>query len=130
MNQVQVTGRLVRDPELRQLPDGKPVCTVRLAVEGMGRGNTTGFLDVSECGASGEAAARTLSKGWLVAAWGRLDYREWDAKDGTRRAALGLVGRIEFLAAPRGVPSSTGNGATAASAPLREPEPEPEPAPF
>src|SRR4051794_6535170 len=132
MNQAQVIGRLVRDPELRQLPDGKAVCTVRLAVDGMGRGNTTGFLDVSEFGASGEAAARTLTKGWLVAASGRLDYREWDAKDGTRRAALGLVGRIEFLAAPRGVPSNGATGAPAAPPrpAAQAPQPEPEPAPF
>src|SRR4051794_41943080 len=117
MNQAQVIGRLVRDPELRQLPDGKAVCTVRLAVDGMGRGNTTGFLDVSEFGASGEAAARTLTKGWLVAAWGRLDYREWDAKDGTPRAAPGLVGRIEVLAAPRGVPRGASEGTAAAGPP-------------
>ena len=131
MNQAQVTGRLVKDPELRQLPDGRPVCTVRLAVDGMGRGNTAGFLDVSEFGASGEAAARTLTKGWLVAAWGRLDYREWDAKDGTRRAALGLVGRIEFLNAPRGIPGGGLNGASAAPAqPVTAARPEPEPAPF
>lgn len=133
MNQAGVTGRLVRDPELRNLPDGRAVCTIRIAVDGMGRGNTTGFLDVTEFGASGEAAARTLTKGWLVAAWGRLDYREWDGNDGTRRAALGLVGRIEFLAAPRGA-SSSGNGASPAPAPAAAPTPvtapEPEPAPF
>lgn len=101
MNQVQVTGRLVKDPETRQLPDGRAVCTVRLAVEGMGRGNETGYLDVTEFGPAAAASARTLTKGWLVAASGRLDYREWDGKDNQRRSAIGLVGRIEFLAQPR-----------------------------
>lgn len=101
MNQVQVTGRLVRDPETRQLPDGRAVCTVRLAVEGMGRGNETGFVDVTEFGPAAAASARTLTRGWLAAASGRLDYREWDGKTGERRSAIGLVGRIEFLAAPQ-----------------------------
>ena len=29
------TGRLTRDPDLRYLPDGTPVCQIRIAVEGM-----------------------------------------------------------------------------------------------
>jgi single-strand DNA-binding protein len=105
MNQVQVTGRLVRDPETRQLPDGRPVCTVRLAVEGMGRGNDVGYVDVTAFGPAAAAAARTLTKGWLVAANGRMDYREWDARNGERRSAIGLVGHIEFLSRPRTTPN-------------------------
>jgi single-strand DNA-binding protein len=112
MNQVQVTGRLVRDPEERETPDGRKVCTVRLAVEDMGRNHEAGYIDVTQFGAAGEAAARTLSKGWLVAASGRLEYREWrDRESGAARSALAIVGRIEFLAAPQ----RNGNGSGSAS---------------
>ena len=105
MNQVQVTGRLVKDPQVRELPDGRTVCTVRLAVEGMGRENTVGYVEATDFGPSARAAGETLSKGWLVACAGRLDYREWQTDTGERRSAVGLVGRIEFLAAPRGARS-------------------------
>ena len=73
---------------------------MRLAIENMGR-NETGYVDVSTFGKAGEAAARVLSKGWLVAVDGRLDYRHWVADDGANRSAISVVGNVEFLAAPR-----------------------------
>ena len=76
MNTVQLTGRLTRDPELIEIEGGASVCRMRLAVEGMGRGET-GYVDVAAFGKPAEAAARVLSKGWLVAVDGRLDYRHW-----------------------------------------------------
>ncbi len=88
-------------PELTALPDGTPACKVRLAVKGMGRGHDVGYVDVTEFGAGGAAAARELSKGWLVAVSGRLKYREWDASGAYKRHEYEVVGHIEFLAAPR-----------------------------
>ena len=65
----QATGRLTRDPELRYLPDGTPVCQIRIAVEGMGRGgrDETGYINATQFGDPGLAAAKVLSTGWLVA---------------------------------------------------------------
>lgn len=102
MNRVKLTGRLVEDPRLASLPDGTAVCKVRLAVDGMGRERGVGFVVVSEYGTGGEAAARTLSKGWLVAVDGRLRYRTWTDESGGRRHDYEVRGHIEFLAAPRG----------------------------
>jgi len=103
VNSYQATGRLTRDPELRSLPSGDSVCEMRLAIDGMGRGgrNEVGYLDVSTYGKPGEAAADVLSKGWLVAFDGRLEYHEWDGDHGKRSAIRG-VGSVEFLAAPKG----------------------------
>lgn len=67
----------------------------------MGRGHDAGFVDVTEFGAGGAAAARELSKGWLVAVSGRLKYREWDSEGSYKRHDYEVVGHIEFLAAPR-----------------------------
>ena len=108
MNTVQLTGRLTRDPELVQLDSGS-VCRMRLAIENMGR-NETGYVDVSTFGKAGEAAARVLSKGWLVAVDGRLDYRHWVADDGANRSAIGVIGNVEFLAAPRAAAATVGAG--------------------
>jgi len=53
-------------------------------------------------GSGGEAVAGYLSKGWLVAVDGRLEYGEWDS-EGTKRHDYTVVGNVEFLTAPRPV---------------------------
>ncbi|MFI5003822.1 MAG: single-stranded DNA-binding protein [Solirubrobacterales bacterium] len=100
MNSINITGRLTQDPELRALPSGDPVCKLRLAVDGLAPGRETGYINVSCFGNSGEAAARVLAKGWRVAVNGRLEYREWETEDGAKRHDYGVVGYVEFLAAP------------------------------
>ena len=100
INKCICTGRLTKDPELRALPGGTSVCELRLAVDGMGRGREVGFINVSVFGSGGEAAAKVLTKGWLVAVDGRLEYGEWEA-DGAKRHDYTVVGNVEFLAAPK-----------------------------
>jgi single-stranded DNA-binding protein len=56
---------------------------------------------VAVFGRPGEAAARVLAKGWLVAVHGELAYREWGTEDGGRRAAHSIVGNVDFLTPPR-----------------------------
>ncbi len=103
MNTIQLTGRLTRDPETRTTSNGKAMTRVRLAVDRMGRGDETGYIDVTSFGASGEAAARVLKQGWLIAVTGRIEYGEWETKDGgEKRSGHSVVGHIEFLAAPKG----------------------------
>jgi len=101
MNSVNITGRLTTDPELRSLPSGDPVCKLRLAVDGLAPGRETGYLNVTCFGKPGEAAARVLTKGWLVAVNGRLEYHEWEADDGAKRHDYQVIGNVEFLTAPR-----------------------------
>lgn len=101
MNSVNLIGRLARDPQLRELSQGTYVCDLRLAVDGMGRGRDAGFITVAVFGRPGEAAARALAKGWLVAAHGELAHREWTGEDSARRSAHSIVGSVDFLAAPR-----------------------------
>jgi single-strand DNA-binding protein len=102
INKYICTGRLTKDPELRSITPDVNVCQLRLAVDGMGRGREVGYVNVSVFGAGGEAAAKHLSKGWLVAVDGRLEYGEWDS-EGTKRHDYTVVGNVEFLTAPRPV---------------------------
>lgn len=104
MNTITVTGRLTRDPELRTTSHDS-ICSMRLAVDRMGRGNETGYIDVTAFGASGEAAAKVLTQGWLVAVSGRLEYREWQTTDGAKRSGHSIIGHVEFLAAPKDKPA-------------------------
>ena len=121
MNNITLTGRLTQDPELRTLPSGTQVCRLRLAVAGMGRGgrDEPGYINVSAFGNPGEAAARVLSKGWLVAVDGRLQYGEWQTEDNGKRHDYEIVGNVEFLAAPR---SENTNEPVAVNAGAGEPD--------
>jgi single-strand DNA-binding protein len=101
INKIICTGRLTKDPEVRQVSDELKVCQLRLAVDGMGRGREVGFINVSVFGKSGEAAAEYLAKGWLVAVDGRLEYGQWETDGGEKRHDYSVVGNVEFLTAPR-----------------------------
>jgi single-strand DNA-binding protein len=117
MNTVSLTGRLTRDPELRTLPSGEPVCSMRIAVDQMGRGDQAGYINITSFGPSGKACADTLTQGWLVAVDGRLDFHQWTGSDDKPRSAIEVIGRVEFLAAPKaqdtGAPDREPAGAAA-----------------
>ena len=103
INKCICTGRLTKDPVLRDISEEMKVCELRLAVDGMGRGREVGFINVSVFGKAGEAAAQYLSKGWLVAVDGRLEFGQWETDAGEKRHDYTLVGNVEFLTAPKPV---------------------------
>ncbi|MBO0746702.1 MAG: single-stranded DNA-binding protein [Acidimicrobiaceae bacterium] len=96
MNQVTLIGRLTNDPELRETKAGKPVCNLRLAVDGE-RGAEPTYVTVASFGAGAEACAAHLRKGRQVAVSGRLVFREWRGKDGAKRSEHSVWGSVEFL---------------------------------
>jgi single-strand DNA-binding protein len=95
INSITLVGRLTDDPELRELPDGRPVCSLRLAVNDH-RDKPALFVDVATFGDGAKACAEHLSKGRQIGVIGRLTYREWGAKDGTKRSKHSVVGQVEF----------------------------------
>ena len=101
MVSVNLTGRLTRDPELKQVPDasgGAPLEVCQLRVAARDRRGDTVYLDVAEWGAAGRAAAEHLRKGSMIAFTGELRFREQHGESGTRQY-LSAVGHIEFLGA-------------------------------
>ena len=127
INRVVITGNLTRDPELRSTRGGTSVCSLRIATNSR-RKDASGnwvekpnYFDVTVWGAQGENCAQYLSKGRPVAIDGRLDWREWEAQDGSKRQAVQIIAStVQFLggrqegegAQPQFVPS----GAPAESA--------------
>ena len=97
LNRVTLIGRLTRDPELRHTASGDAVCSLRLAVNARARdesgnwGDRPNFFDVVIFGRQAENASTYLSKGRRVGVDGRLQWREWQAQDGTRRQAVEIV---------------------------------------
>jgi single-strand DNA-binding protein len=128
INRVVLVGNLTRDPELRHTPSGMAVCKLRVAVNTRQKDQATGqwgdkpnYFDVTVWGNQGESCAQFLSKGRPVAIDGRLDWREWDAQDGTKRQAVEIIadnvqflgGRQEGEAENRYVPAGAGAAADA-----------------
>ena len=105
INRVVLVGNLTRDPELRHTPGGAAVCSLRLAVNTRRKDAGTGewtekpnYFDVTVWGQQGESCAQYLSKGRQVGVQGRLEWREWDAQDGTKRQAVEVVAdSVQFL---------------------------------
>ena len=105
VNVVVITGNLTKDPELRSLPSGTSVCKLRVAVNSRRKDGQSGewvdkpnYFDVTVWGAQGENCANYLSKGRPVAVDGRLEWREWEAQDGSKRQAVEIIANnVQFL---------------------------------
>jgi len=119
INVVVITGNLTRDPELRHTGGGTPVCDLRVAVNSRRKNGQTGqwedkpnYFDVTVWGAQGENCANYLSKGRPVAVEGRLDWREWEAKEGggKRQAVSIIANSVQFLGSRDGSGGGGGGG--------------------
>src|SRR5918998_4859670 len=110
INRVILVGNLTRDPELRHTPSGMAVCSLRLAVNTRRKDQASGqwvekpnYFDVTVWGQQGENCAQYLSKGRPVGVDGRLEWREWDAQDGTKRQAVEIIAdSVQFLGSREG----------------------------
>ncbi len=121
INSVVITGNLTRDPELRQTPSGTAVCGLRVAVnsrrkEGDQWVDKPNYFDVTVWGAQGENCATYLSKGRPVAVQGRLDWREWQDREGNKRQSIDIIAdTVQFLGSRDGGGQSQGGGFQAQS---------------
>lgn len=123
MNRIALMGRLTRDPEVKYTQSGKVKCTFTLAVDRM-HTNAEGqreadFIPIVTWGKTAEMCGNNLTKGRRVALDGRLQIRDYEAKDGSgkRYVAEVIAGMIYFAddkksaantqqQAPSGTPSS------------------------
>ena len=105
INRVVLTGNLTRDPELRNLPSGMAVCSMRIASNTRRKDQSTGewvdkpnYFDVTVWGAQGENCAQYLAKGRPVAVDGRLNWREWQDQQGNKRQSVDIIAdSVQFL---------------------------------
>ncbi|MDQ2700470.1 MAG: single-stranded DNA-binding protein [Actinomycetota bacterium] len=117
INRVTITGNLTADPELRHTGSGTAVVTLRVAVNGRRKDQSGQWVDkpnyfnVTVWGAQGENCKNYLSRGRPVAVDGRLDWREWEAKDGSKRQTVEIVAdTVQFLGSRDGSAPGGQNG--------------------
>jgi single-strand DNA-binding protein len=104
INRVVLTGNLTRDPELRNLPSGTAVCSLRLACNTRRKDQSgqwvdkPNYFDVTVWGAQGENVAQYCSKGRAIAVDGRLEWREYTDNQGNKRQAVDIIAdSVQFL---------------------------------
>ena len=104
LNKVLLIGNLTRDPEVRMMSSGRPVCNFGLALnrnykdaEGNKKEEVT-FVDVECYGPRAEAIGRFFTKGRSIFVEGRLKLDQWESKEGEKRSAIRVVlDNFEFV---------------------------------
>ncbi|MGB3633766.1 MAG: single-stranded DNA-binding protein [Rubrobacteraceae bacterium] len=98
-NKVIIAGNLTRDPELRFTNGGVPVCSFGMAVNRVrSKTEEVDFFDVSAWRELGETIANYKKKGDPILVEGRLQYRTWEAQDGSKRNKVDVVAdNVQFL---------------------------------
>jgi single-strand DNA-binding protein len=114
LNKVFLIGNLTKPPELRYTPSGTAGADLRLAVnrnyttQGGEKREDTCFLTVVVWGKQAESCGEYLDKGSPILVEGRLQTREWEAKDGGKRTVIEVVAeRVQFMGRGRATAPAT-----------------------
>lgn len=94
MNKVILMGRLTRDPEMRQTPNGVPVCSFSIAVNRRfakeGQQNAD-FINCTAWRQQAEFICKYFQKGAMIAVVGNLQSRSWENQEGKRQYSTDVV---------------------------------------
>jgi single-strand DNA-binding protein len=97
LNRVQLIGNLTRDPEIKQIPGGSTVATFGVATnfnwtdQSGNKQSKAEFHNVVAWRKLAEICGQFLRKGSKVYVVGRLQTRDWEAEDGTKRYRTEIV---------------------------------------
>lgn len=116
LNKIFIIGNLTRDPELKTLPSGGSVASFGVATNRIWK-NQQGeqqkdvqFHNVVVFGKQAETVAQYLKKGSSALIEGRIQTRNWEAQDGSKRNRTEIVAeRVQF--GPRRQGQESGQGA-------------------
>ncbi len=108
VNHTVQTGNLTADPEEFTTSGGTVIARIRIAVNGRRKKgdewvDDVNFLNVKAFGTHAENALKYLKKGRKILVDGRLDWSEWEAKDGSgkRQGVEIIANKLTYLGAPK-----------------------------
>lgn len=91
LNNVQIMGRLVANPELRHTAKETAVASFRIAVDRDFGEKQTDFFDCVAWRKTGEFVSKYFAKGDPILIQGRLASRDWEDKNGNKRKSIEIV---------------------------------------
>ena len=98
INKAILIGRLGRDPEVRQMPNGEAVCNFSIATSETWKDQhgqkqeRTEWHNITLYCRMAEVAGQYLKKGSLVYIEGRIQSRKYTDKNGIERTAYEIIG--------------------------------------
>ena len=113
MNKVILIGRLTKDPELKTTPSGTATTSFTVAVDRTFVNQQTGqreadFINCVAWRKQAENISRFCKKGSQVAVEGRIQVRNYDAQDGTKRYVTEVIcDNVTFLGSKNSTNSSS-----------------------
>lgn len=98
MNSVKLSGRLTRDPELKQTPSGVPVVSFALAVDRKFNRDEADFIPITAWRKTAEFVAKYFHKGQrVIISEGRIRVTPYTDRDGNKRTRFEVVAdEVEF----------------------------------
>ncbi|MBQ9733934.1 MAG: single-stranded DNA-binding protein [Clostridia bacterium] len=113
LNRVIIMGRLTRDPELRRTQSGTAVASFALAVDRDFKDKEgekkTDFIEVVAWRSTAEFVSKYFAKGRMAVVEGRLQVRDWQADDGSKRRSTEVIADNVYFGDSKG---SSGDAAT------------------
>ena len=115
LNRATIIGNLTRDPELRYTPSGQAVTNFSVATNRRYKNTQGVFVDDTEFHeiVAWQKAAETIcqycKKGNKVYIEGRLQTRNWDAPDGSKRYRTEIIAESVIFLTPKPAGTSSEN---------------------
>lgn len=102
MNNINIIGRLTKDPELRKTEDGKSICNFSVAIDDThAKESRADFIRCTVFGVQGENCEKYLQKGFLAGVSGRLRSDSYKDSEGVTRYPVSVIAdRVQFLQWP------------------------------
>lgn len=118
LNKVLLIGNLGRDPEVRYMPNGDPVCNFSIATSEVWNDRSSGqrqerteWHNITLYRRLAEVAGQYLKKGSSVYIEGRIQSRKYTGKDGVERTAYEIIGNeMKMLGSRSGSSSAEYDG--------------------
>ncbi|HBB56699.1 TPA: single-stranded DNA-binding protein [Patescibacteria group bacterium] len=129
LNKAFIIGNLTRDPESRSLPSGASVASFSVATNRVWRDQQgqkkeeVQFHNVVVFGKQADSVVQYLKKGNSVLVEGRIQTRNWNAQDGSKKSRTEIVAeRVQFGPRKQGGDSVQGGGAASGGTPQKAEE--------